>query len=242
MGMANSTHVLHDVHSWFARGLWLALLLSFAPGSRGNGAAAWSSLAYDQPAPGEPLVLAEPRTSSTRDWGVQFGVAVISQNNVGQIFAGEPAEGAAAGEIYLLTLSRTVHRFQIRVGGLSLTPEVEPYVTLGLVDESERAPFPDYNGGVAIRWVDFPWNKWIKTTLFVGIGLSYSAHIYTVDYERHPGEERSHLKFDWPIQITFAIPRWPQHQFVLFNDHQSGGHIFDEGGVNSLGIGYRFEF
>jgi hypothetical protein len=63
-----------------------------------------------------------------------------------------------------------------------------------------------------------------------------------VDRERHPGQDRSHLKFDWPIQVTFALPRWPQHQLVLFVDHQSGGHIFDEGGVNSYGIGYRFEF
>jgi hypothetical protein len=53
---------------------------------------------------------------------------------------------------------------------------------------------------------------------------------------------RSHLKFDWPIQFTFALPRWPQHQLVLLNDHQSGGHIFDEGGVNSVGLAYRYEF
>jgi hypothetical protein len=29
---------------------------------------------------------------------------------------------------------------------------------------------------------------------------------------------------------------------VVFNDHISGGHVFDEGGVNSVGIGYRLEF
>jgi hypothetical protein len=76
----------------------------------------------------------------------------------------------------------------------------------------------------------------------MGIGLSYSSRVYAMDRERHPGEDRSHLKFDWPIQFTFALPKWPQHQLVIFNDHKSGGHIFDEGGVNSVGIGYRFAF
>jgi hypothetical protein len=190
----------------------------------------------------EAVLRLEEPADRTRDWGVQFGVAYISENNIGQIFAGDRAEGAAGGQLYLLTLTKTVHRFKIPFREGYLKPELEPYVTLTIVDENERAPFPDYNGGIGFRWVDFPWNRYIETTLFVGIGLSYSAKIYTVDRLRHPGEERSHLKFDWPIQITFALPRWSQHKLVLFNDHQSGGHIFDEGGVNSLGVAYRFEF
>jgi hypothetical protein len=50
------------------------------------------------------------------------------------------------------------------------------------------------------------------------------------------------LKFNWPIQMTFALPEFPEHQLMIFIAHQSGGHIFDEGGVNSLGVGYRRDF
>ncbi len=186
----------------------------------------------------------EPAASVPRNWSVQTGVAFISQSDVGEVLSGglEPAEGDAGGQLYSIMLNWTAHRFKIGCHGRTLTPQFEPYLTLTLVDENGRGIFPDYNGGVGFRWVDFPWDKWIDTTFFMGIGLSYSSHVYTVDRERHPGEDRSHLKLDWPIQLTFALPRWPQHQLVVFNDHQSGGHIFDAGGVNCLGIGYRLNF
>ena len=177
-----------------------------------------------------------------RRWGVQVGAAVITQNNIGQILTGtiDSAEGAAEGELYNLTLTYRAYRFHIPFRGGELTPTVEPYATFTLVNERDDT-FPDYNLGVGFRWVDFPWNRWLQTTFFTGVGLSYSAHVLQDDRQRHPGD-RSHLKFDWPLQLTFALPRWPEHQLVLFNDHQSGGHIFDEGGVNSLGVGYRYEF
>jgi hypothetical protein len=35
---------------------------------------------------------------------------------------------------------------------------------------------------------------------------------------------------------------FPRHQIVGFLDHQSGGTLFDRGGVDVLGLGYRFEF
>ena len=195
-------------------------------------------------APAQAAFRLEPASGTPRNWSVQTGVAFISRNDIGEVLSGglEPAEGDAGGLLYSIALNWTAHRFKIGCRGRTLTPRFEPYLNLTLVDENSRGIFPDYNGGVGFRWVDFPWDKWVETTFFMGIGLSYSSRVYRVDREQHPDEDRSHLKLDWPIQLTFALPRWPQHQLVLFNDHQSGGHIFDEGGVNSLGIGYRFEF
>jgi hypothetical protein len=186
----------------------------------------------------------ERRARESWDWSVQAGFAIISGNNIGEIFSGDfnRARGDAGGCVYSLSVNWVAHRFEIPLRERMLRPRFEPYATVAVVDEEGGALFPDFNGGVGIRWVDFPWDRWIETTVFIGIGLSYSTQVYAIDRERHDGEDRSHLKFDWPIQVTFAIPRWPRHQLVLFNDHHSGGHVFDEGGVNSVGIGYRFEF
>ena len=185
-----------------------------------------------------------PHHPQYRDWSVQLGVSTISKRNIGEILSGgfDRAEGDAGGRNYSMMVNWVAHRFTIPCHGHILRPQFEPYLTLTLVHQNNDSIFPDYNGGIGFRWVDFPWDKWVATAFYMGIGLSYSAEVYRIDRERHPGEDRSHLKFDWPIQFTFALPRWPQHQIVLFNDHQSGGHIFDEGGVNSFGIGYRFEF
>lgn len=182
--------------------------------------------------------------SDQREWGVQMGVAFISESNIGQIFSGglQPAQDDAGGEVYSFSLTWTAHRFEIPHRNGVFTPRVEPYLTLSVVHENRGSAFPDYNGGIGFRWVDFPWDRWVDTTVFMGLGLSYSSRVFLVDRERHPGQERSHIKFDWPLQLTLAIPRWPQHQLVLFNDHHSGGHIFDQGGVNNVGLGYRLEF
>ena len=208
-----------------------ALLCAPPPGS-----------AQADPAGEEKPVLTEP--APERNWGLQFGVAFISENNIGEVFSGglEPADGPAGGHLYSFTLTWTAYRFEIPVGENVLRPRLEPYLTLNLVDENARSIFPDYNGGVGFRWVDFPWDGWVDTSFFMGLGFSYSSHVFTVDRERHPGQERSHVKLDWPLQLTFAIPSSPHHQLVLFNDHHSGGHIFDRGGVNNVGLGYRWEF
>ncbi len=212
-------------------------------GASGEDPTAPAPTEFDIP-PGEQAYAMETTRPIVRDWSVQLGVSVISENDIGEILTGSfnPADGNAGGQNYSVTANWIARRFEIPCHGRTLRPQFEPYLTLTLVDQNHDSIFPDYNGGIGFRWVDFPWDKWLETTFFMGIGLSYSSEVYVVDRERHPGEDRSHLKFDWPIQLTFALPRWPQHQLVLFNDHQSGGHIFDEGGVNSLGIGYRFEF
>jgi hypothetical protein len=200
----------------------------------GNGEQAWS----------EPRAVLSAPEPTERDWSVQLGVAFITGQNIGEIFGGKlsRAEGAGEGEAYSLTLGYVAHRFEVPFRERVLKPQLETYLTLTLVDERGRSVFPDYNGGVGFRWVDFPWDRWVDTGFFMGVGLSYSGRVYQIDRVRHPERDRSHLKFDWPIQLTFAIPQWPEHQLVIYNDHQSGGRIMDRGGVNSLGVAYRLEF
>jgi hypothetical protein len=102
----------------------------------------------------------EPSPKVSRDWSVLAGVAVITNGDIGDILAGEfdRAEGDAGGELYLLTVSWTAHRFEIPYGDRLLRPQFEPYLTLTFVDENKDSIFPDYNAGVGFSWVDFPWN------------------------------------------------------------------------------------
>lgn len=177
-------------------------------------------------------------------WAFELGVAFITSNSNTEIVLGQvniPDE-PAGGKIYTLTASRLLGELEWRAWDRVFRPTVELPLTLEVVDENARSPFPDYNASILVRWVDFPCQDRVRTTLGMGIGLSYSSKIYAMDQKRHPGEDRSHLKFNWPIQLTLALPQWPEHQLLLFFVHQSGGHIFDQGGVNSLGLGYRYGF
>ena len=179
-----------------------------------------------------------------RDWAFEFGVASITKNSINELTTGQAAlgRGPAGGEIYAFTASRRLGELEWTIGGHTFRPQLELPFTLEMVDENGRDPFLDFNLSFNVRWVDFPWNEHVATTFSMGVGLSYSHHVYLMDIERHPDDDRSHLKFNWPIALTFANPDHPEHQAMFFILHQSGGHIFDKGGVNSLGFGYRFDF
>lgn len=178
------------------------------------------------------------------DWAFEAGVAFITASNIEELATGQIdfESGSAGGLIYRLTAARQLGEFEWSIGDSVFRPQLEMPLTLEIADENGRAPFFDLNAGITLRWVDFPWNDWISTEFSMGLGLSYSEKVYLMDIARHPSRERSRWKFDWPIQLTFAHPEHPDHQFMLFIAHQSGGRIFDRGGVNSVGFGYRKGF
>lgn len=179
-----------------------------------------------------------------RAWAYEIGVAFITSNNV-EDFTNvrfRRDRGPAGGEVYQLTLARRLGEFHWKLGNSMYTPQLELPLSLRIVDENGRSPFLDYSASVVVRWVDFPWNEVVKTSFAMGLGLSYSEEIYLMDIQRHPNKYRSHLKFNWLIQLTFALPERPEHELMLFLSHHSWGRIFDRGGVNSLGFGYRRDF
>jgi hypothetical protein len=182
--------------------------------------------------------------ATDRLWSFEFGVGIISDNTLSDYLdAGFDRLGGPGGGItYNFTFSRQWTEFDWRIGRIHLRPQLERVAMLTVVDENSGRIIPDLNVGLVFRWQDFPWNGLVRTTLAAGPGLSYSFQIWTADKQRHPGEERSRLKFWLPIEFTAALPCFPRHQLVAFIDHQSGGQIFDHGGVDTWGFGYRFEF
>jgi len=179
-----------------------------------------------------------------RRWSVDAGVAVISAMSTLDVFRGrvDDADGDAGGRVYNLSVSRLLKRWDWRIGGSTLHPQLELPLTLGIVDENSRSPFLSYSTGLMFRWTDFPWNRYVHTTAGIGSGLYYAHKIPTIDVERHPGSDRSHFKFYLVNEFTFAHPRHQRYQLVLFNHHFSGGHIFDKGGFDTFGAALRCWF
>lgn len=180
------------------------------------------------------------------DWAFEIGVSTITNNNIEDFasptFSLKRIHGPNGGNLYSFTATRLLGHLKWEIGGHTFTPQLEVPLTLEIVDENSRSAFLDYNASFSVRWIDFPWNEYVSTTFAMGVGLSYSSKIYLADIARHPDEERSHLLINFPIQLTLALPEHPRHQLMIFVSHQSGGHIFQTGGVNSLGVGYRLGF
>jgi hypothetical protein len=177
-------------------------------------------------------------------WTFQVGAAFITANTIDNFLTGNVrrARGPAEGEIYLFKASYTLRDLEWNIGDRTFRPQLELPFVFGVVDERARAPWFDYNLGLTLRWKDFPWDRFLYTNLESGAGLSYSQRVFHIEEARHPGRERSHLKFYWPIELAVAHPSLRQHQFVFLLHHQSGGQLFDVGGSNHLGVAYRHVF
>jgi hypothetical protein len=175
-------------------------------------------------------------------WSFQAGVGFITGSSVDEIATGqtELAHGKSGGEVYLVQVSYEAAQLDPTLFGHRVALDLELPLVLGVVDEVGSQPFMQYSGGITLRWKTFPWNRWLYTNLETGIGLTYSQHVLATARERHPDREWSHLEFYWPVQLMLAHPRHRDHQLVLFLHHHSGGWIFHEGGVNTLGLGYRY--
>lgn len=179
------------------------------------------------------------------DWTFEFGVALMTENDIDDFIEGKVdfEYGDAGATTYQFTATKKLTELPFELFGKEFTPWLEMPLCLELVDENANDPFLVYNSSLQLRWVDFPWNSIIRTTFAAGLGLSYATQIYDMDIQRHPDEERSHLKFNLPIQLAFSLPDAPQHQLIFYISHHSGGFgTFDRGGVNSIGASYAYSF
>ena len=180
-----------------------------------------------------------------RQWSFEYGLAFITHDKIEQVALGRTsiADGPSGGQMHLLTAAYRLAEPTWLMGNHEFKPLLEVPLTLGIVDENGRSPFLNYAASVQVRWRDFPWNQVVSTTAAMGVGLAYSEEIFLMDRETHEGKYRSHVKINWPIELTVALPQFPQHQLTVFIMHQSGGYgLFDRGGINDFGFGYRLGF
>ncbi len=87
-----------------------------------------------------------------------------------------------------------------------------------------------------LRYQNLPWDKYLKTTLAVGDGLSYAT-------EKVYHEESRNLLNYLMAEATFALPQYPDISFVYRLHHRSGmWGVLGTGGSNfyTLGLCYRF--
>jgi hypothetical protein len=101
----------------------------------------------------------------------------------------------------------------------------------------------EFNALVIARWLTFPWNDHLITTLAAGEGISYATDVPEVEEENHDKSARllDYLMFE----LTFALPRHAQWSLVTRVHHRSGAWgLFDgvHGASNALAFGLRYHF
>lgn len=102
-----------------------------------------------------------------------------------------------------------------------------------------------------IRWVAFPWNDYIRTTIAVSTGLNYASHVDALEKERSSNKKGSHLLHFFSPEITLALPQYPEWELLGRIHHRSGGKILFgdvpvfngvDGGAHYATVGLRYRF
>lgn len=93
---------------------------------------------------------------------------------------------------------------------------------------------------VVARWQRFPWDRRVATSAAFGIGLSLASEVPPVEVELETASDR--MMVFWTAEISAAPPR-ARWAAVLRVHHRSKGFgLFgDEGGMNALGFGVRWQ-
>ncbi len=100
----------------------------------------------------------------------------------------------------------------------------------------------EFTGSVNLRWVVFPWNKYIETTAAVGEGLSWATEIPALEKADPANTQPEQLLNYILLEVTFAIPESPW-SLVTRIHHRSGvWGLFGHSGSNILEAGIRYRF
>jgi hypothetical protein len=100
----------------------------------------------------------------------------------------------------------------------------------------------EFSGSINLRWVAFPWNRYLATTFAFGGGLSLATEVPELDRRDPLNRDATALLHYLLLEATFALPgsRW---SVVTRIHHRSGVFgLFSHSGSNVLAAGLRYRF
>ena len=127
-----------------------------------------------------------------------------------------PGLEADFNDAYMLTVacSREVARWSDRV-----TLEVEGQVA----KHFKKQHHGEGNLLLAARWIKFPWNDCLRTSIAIGEGVSYASSVPAIEEERSPNETSKLLNY-LMFELELAPPNQNHWSVVTRIHHRSGVH------------------
>jgi hypothetical protein len=141
--------------------------------------------------------------------------------------------------------------FSRRLVGFSNLISIEP--ELGVGQRFGQMHATELWAALNFRWVWFPWNRYVKTSIGLSDGISFTTKLdqkerlisgYRIEGNRLVLTGSQWLNFFTP-ELTLALPQYPDHELLFRFHHRSGiyGRINDTfSGAQFFSVGYRARF
>jgi hypothetical protein len=101
----------------------------------------------------------------------------------------------------------------------------------------------EFNAFMTVRWLKFPWDRFLDTSFASGNGLSYATEEPEIEIEKN--DETARLLYYLMFELDFALPQLPEWSVFTRIHHRSGVFgLFDgvKGGSNFIAGGVRYRF
>lgn len=103
----------------------------------------------------------------------------------------------------------------------------------------------EFNAVLIHRWTRFPWNRWVRTSLAIGDGLSYATAVPRLELESPTNEGAARLLNYLVLELGLAPPEAQRWSVIGRIHHRSGvyglfGDVDGGSNIMSLGVKYRY--
>lgn len=176
--------------------------------------------------------LFSPAFAHDDDWKVTLYGAWLTADSLGDTLTLD----AKYEDSYLVVLAVSKRLFSYKdLLGIELEGQVGKH--FGAQDHWELNVLP------VLRWLRFPWDGYLDTSLAAGAGLSYALD--TPEVEAVGVSDTPQLLGYLMLEIAVSLPRVPHWSLVARLHHRSGaGGLFDgrHDASNAVGLGIRYGF
>ena len=167
-------------------------------------------------------------------WAVSlFGGLAASNSDTLYDFFTFDASYSDDNSLVVVALSREIYRYE-----QYLSLELEGQVGRHFGDDGD---FWEFVGLGMVRWLPFPWDDYVDTSLGIGAGLSYYTEVSQMEKDRDDDAQRllGYLAFE----LTFGLPQYPRWDLMLRLHHRSGlQEVIGDSESNYLCVGIRYAF
>ena len=138
--------------------------------------------------------------------------------------------------VYVLSLGREMGRWKDKLA-LELEGQVGAY--------SGAQSHLEANGAFTLRWLSFPWDRWLETSFAFGNGLSYASKDPPLEVREGNEGRSAQLLYYILVEMAFAAPRHPEWELFARIHHRSSvfglfDGLFTASNFAGLGLRYRF--
>lgn len=182
-----------------------------------------------------PLLSASPVAAG--DDGGKWSVAVYGGVGTDAGIENPPGNNSSFVDSHLLAVA--VNREILRANDwVALEGEAQLVQHFGKQDHNE------VNALLVLRWLPFPWDDVVETSVAVGDGVSYATAIPQIEKERSPGNNARLLNY-LLVEVEMAPPGDRSWSVIARIHHRSGVFGLFDGvslGSNFYALGMRYRF